>query len=177
MTWRPCIVCGSSVGPVKGHLNAGLQPRQCPGKPFPLYAFNINTKASSDCAEVISIHHLTNFAWKKSGEWMVEEGCYCRLDRGRKLLEERIWGVRVVFLPLLPYLQENNSDFDIIMAVGKRLYRSIFCFINTSIMLKLRAITELFSWICILLRISNFLLFMYLRDQIFKNMTYRRTTS
>ena len=54
----------------------------------------------------------------------------------------------------------SKSDFEITMAVGKRLHRSVFYCTNISTLLKLRAITELFLEICSLLnRIPNFLVF------------------
>lgn len=39
----------------------------------------------------------------------------------------------------------TSSDFAVMMVVRKRLSRSMFCYRNTSTMLKVRPITELFS--------------------------------
>lgn len=63
------------------------------GKSFPLYALNFNKKTFNDCAEIISIHHLTSFAQKKGPEgWAgCEWGVEGRLDRSRNLWKEG-WG-------------------------------------------------------------------------------------
>lgn len=99
-------------------------------KSLPLYIFNVNTKTSSDCAEIILIPHLANFTWRKSlQEWAGGRGRgtgWCMLTgqrqkaNGRKDLD--------VCVRSSPYsgAMGNNSDFEIIMAVGKRLYRSVF---------------------------------------------------
>lgn len=52
------------------------------------------------------------------------QGDECPLGRGRKLMGGRIWGG--VHSSPHSGAMGNNSDFEIIMAVGKRLYRSVF---------------------------------------------------
>lgn len=70
--------------------------------------------------------------WVGGGAWLTQ----------RQKAIRRVWGVDVV---LPSGAMGTKSDFEIIMTVGKRLYRSMFYCRNTSTLLKVRAITELFS--------------------------------
>lgn len=70
VTWWPRV--RTSTGPVKPLLCVCGPGASHPGfsKSLPLYIFNVNTKTSSDCAEIILIPHSANFTWRKSPqEW------------------------------------------------------------------------------------------------------------
>lgn len=58
---------GSSMGPVKYHPDtAELLCQWFWFLVLPSCIFQINTKAFTDYAEILLIHRLTSFAWKKS---------------------------------------------------------------------------------------------------------------